>query len=148
MPTCYYCAVPRIRIAFLALLLAGGCGYVNSGKWDDDPQNWKRAWGYTKPDDVTMPHSWYWRSAHWSREEAYFFQFQWHQELFKQLVANSKMNRFESSREAKPNYCFQKPSWFASKDTSAYEIWADPFGDAWLFRDAETKELFFYACQL
>ena len=147
-PTCYYRPVPRISIALLALLFAAGCGYVYSGNWEDDPKNWKRAWGYSKPHDVVMPHSWYWRSPHWSREEAYFFQFRWHEELFNQFVANNNMSRSESSREASPDYCFQKPSWFVPKDASAYDIWRSPSVDAWLFRDAKTKELFFYACQL
>ncbi len=134
-----------LSIAFLALLLPTGCGYFSSGKWEDDPQNWKRAWGYSKPDDVVMPHSWYWRSPHWTREEAYFFQFQWHEELFNQFVANNNMSRVES-REAKPEYCFEKPNWFVPKDTSAYEIWRNGTSvESWLFRDASTKELFMRA---
>ena len=67
---------------------------------------------------------------------------------FPQFVAKNNMGRFESSREASPGYCFQKPSWFVPKDTSAYDLWRSPSVDAWLFRDANTKELFFYACQL
>jgi len=137
-----------ISIAFITLLLPTACGYFSSGKWEDDPQNWKRAWAYSKPDDVIMPHSWYWRSPHWTREEAYFFQFRWHEELFNQFVANDNMSPVES-REAKPEYCFEKPRWFVPKETSAYEIWRNgASGQSWLFRDANTNELFLYACQL
>jgi hypothetical protein len=58
------------------------------------------------------------------------------------------MSRVES-REAKPEYCFEKPRWFVPKETSAYEIWRNgASGQSWLFRDANTKELFLYACQL
>src|SRR5213592_420869 len=122
-----------ISIGFLVFLLPAGCGYFSSGKWEDDPHNWKRAWGYSKPDDVVMPHSWYWRSPHWTREEAYFFQFLWHEELFNQLVANNNLSRVISVREAKPEYCFKKPNWFVPKDASAYEIWHDGASDKiWL----------------
>ena len=68
------------------LLLTAACGYFSSGTWEDDPKNWKRAWGSSKPDEVVMPHSWYWRSPHWSREEAYGFQFRWHNELFERRL--------------------------------------------------------------
>jgi hypothetical protein len=54
-------------------LLASACGYFSSGIWEDDPKNWKRAWGYSKPEEVVMPHSWYWRSPHWTREEPISF---------------------------------------------------------------------------
>jgi hypothetical protein len=137
-----------ISIVFLAMFLATGCGYLFSGTWEDDPKNWKRAWGYSKPDEVVMPHSWYWRSAHWSREEAYFFEFRWHEELFDQFVTANDIRRLESTREASPGYCFEKPSWFVPKDISAYEIWRSSSANAWLFRDANTKEVFIYACQI
>jgi len=74
-------------------LLQVRCGYFGSGRWEDDPGHWRRAWGYSKPPDVVIIHSWYWRSAHWTREEAYFFQFKWHEELFEQLVNRNVMRR-------------------------------------------------------
>jgi len=138
-----------ISFALLGFLLLTGCGYASSGKWEDDPQNWKREWGYSKPNGVVMTHSWYWRSPHWSREEAFFFQFQWHEELFDQLVKNNKLTRVELSSERKPDYCFEKPGWFVPKEPSAYEIWKTRTeDDVILFRDVITKELFLYGCQV
>jgi len=94
-----------------------------------------------------MPHSWYWRSPHWTREEAYFFQFQWHEELFKQLLAKNGMRPFEGSES--PGYCFGKPGWFAPPSAAGYKSWrCDSSTDCWLFREAKTKELFLYVCQL
>ena len=57
-----------------------------------------------------MPHSWYWRSAHWSREEAYFFQVRWHEDLFKKVTAENGMQPAGPSEN--PDYCFDKPGWF------------------------------------
>jgi hypothetical protein len=85
---------------------------------------------------------------HTGREKRHTSFSQWHEELFNQFVANNNMSRVES-REAKPEYCFEKPNWFVPKDTSAYEIWRNGTSvESWLFRDASTKELFLYACQL
>lgn len=151
--------VAMILMSALASFQAA-CGYFAAGEWEDDPGNWGRAWGYAKPDDVTMVHSWYWRSPHWTREEAYFFQFRWHQELFDELVARNGMvrSKFGSGDPIKDaSYCRDKPSWFAPKSGSSYDLWHCPSTTgtpAWvppsclLFRDNETNELFVYACQL
>ena len=139
-----------IGLAFLTTVFIAGCGYVSSGKWEDDPENWKRAWGNSKPAEVAMPHSWYWRSPHWTREEAYFFEFEWNEQLFNQLVAsNALVMRDNLSGKVTTHYCFGTPPWFLPKSESAYEIWHSPASDEiWLFRDAENKELFLYACQV
>ena len=85
------------------------------------------------------------RSPHWTREEAFFFQFQWHEELFDQFVKT----RGELSSGSKPDYCFEKPGWFVPKELSAYEIWkTHTEEDVVLFRDVATKELFLYGCQV
>jgi uncharacterized membrane protein YjjB (DUF3815 family) len=60
-------------VPILAVLVAG-CGYVMAGTWVDGPGNWSRAFASTKPPDVSVVHSKYWRSPHWSFEFAYFFE--------------------------------------------------------------------------
>jgi hypothetical protein len=142
------------RVAALSLLCAlslhqAACGYFGSGKWEDDPKNWKRAWGYSKPSEVVMIHSWYWRSPHWTKEEAYFFQFKWHKELFQQLIDRNEMLlwREDSGKKiAATTFCFRKPVWFIPKPESAYDVWESP--NSLLFKDRSTNEIFFYACQL
>lgn len=133
-----------------SILLATACGYINSGTWEDDPKNWERAWGSSKPSGVSMPHSWYWRSPHWTREEAYFFQFRWDEELFNQLIANNGMHPLGLTEgKPQPQYCFDKPAWFAPESAAGYESWqCDSSTDCRLFRDVQTKELFLYSCQL
>jgi hypothetical protein len=128
-------------------LLALGCGYFKAGEWEDDPENWARAWGSSKPAEVVMPHSWYWRSAHWTREEAYFFQVRWNESLFKQLIEKNEMHPAEALEQ--PGYCVDKPGWFAPASAAGYERWrCDPAADCWLLREKATKELFLYVCQL
>ncbi len=83
-----FAALAGLILALMPLL---GCGYFRSGTWVEDPENFARAWGYAKPDAVHMLHSWYWRSAHFTREESYFFQFQWNEELFRRFVAANRM---------------------------------------------------------
>lgn len=142
------------RVAALSLLCAlslhqAACSYFGSGKWEDDPKNWERAWGYSKPSEVVMIHSWYWRSPHWTKEEAYFFQFKGHKELFQQLIDRNEMRlwREDSGKKVtEPTFCFQKPVWFIPKPESAYDVWESPNG--LLFKDRSTNEIFFYACQL
>ena len=95
-----------------------------------------------------MPHSWYWRSPHWTREEAYFFQFRWHEDLFRRLIANNNLQPTDKP-SPNPDYCFDKPAWFTPPSAAGYESWrCDSSADCWLFREAETKEVFFYMCQL
>ncbi|MFL6197423.1 MAG: hypothetical protein ACJ75H_24770 [Thermoanaerobaculia bacterium] len=128
-------------------LLGSACGYFSSGTWEDDPQNWKRAWGTAKPEEVVMPHSWFWRSAHWSREDAYFFQVRWNEDLFKQLIEGNGMRPAGASE--KPGYCVDKPGWFTPPSAAGYESWrCGPSADCRLFRERGTKELFLYMCQL
>ena len=96
---CYRPAIRETRrILFVLLVLvtsAVGCGYFRSGTWVDDPKNFARAWGYSKPDEIEMVRSWVWRSAHFTREESYFFQFRWHEELFEQFISANRMQAIE-----------------------------------------------------
>jgi hypothetical protein len=136
----------------VACAAAASCGYLQSGAWVDDQKNFARAWGYSKPDEINMVHSWYWRSAHFTREESYFFQFKWHDELFKQLVAANQMQPVERESAAagpEPKFCFAKPGWFAPQERETYEAWrCTENSDCWLFLDRRTKDIFIYACQM
>jgi hypothetical protein len=136
----------------VAFIPAVACGYLRSGTWVDDPKNFARAWGYSKPEEIDMVHSWYWRSPHFTREEAYFFQFRWHEELFRQSIAANQMQAVEPSSmgpASEPQFCFAKPAWFVPQAREAYDTWRCPGNvDCWLFRDRQTKALFIYACQM
>jgi hypothetical protein len=130
-------------------MLGAGCGYFSNGTWEDDPKNFKRAWGVPKPADVQMVHSWYWRSPHWTREEAYFFEFRKHDAFFQGFVSANSLERvFPTPTDLLQRFTFAPPAWFLPKPLDAYETWSAKRCDAWLLRDKATGEIFIYACQL
>ncbi len=56
----------RRLIAILAAIFLTGCH--ESGTWKDDKRNWQRIFRVAKPDDITVVHSWFWRSPHFTYE--------------------------------------------------------------------------------
>jgi hypothetical protein len=139
----------RATVALLASLLVAGCH--RSGTWDEDPKNVERAWGIRLPAEVKLRHSWYWRSAHFTREEAYYFQFGWHQQFFESMIAENQMRRSAASRlqELRDYSCFERPAWFIPGNFSEYEAWVGPAPtNGVLFRHKTTNELFLAACQM
>ena len=139
----------RARVIVLcSLVLAVGCGYVSSGRWDDEPENWKRAFGWTQPSHVVVVHSHYWRSPHWSYEAGYLFEIQPNDAFHTQLVREKGLRPVQSSEvleNARP--CFGEcPAWFVPKALESYEIWADTENRGSNFRmfiDKESRAVFF-----
>ena len=137
----------------LFMLLATAYGFFRAGTWEDDPGNWERAFETAKPADVLIPHSWYWRRFSldpWNKKEVYFLQFRWNERLFEQLTSRHAMNLVEQL-EARPplgqTYCVDKPGWFPPESAAGYETWiGNVYWGVWLFREKETKELFFHLC--
>ena len=141
----------KIRIASvicLGLLLSlNGCGYFTSGTWENDPDNWGRAFQSKKPDDVVVLHSKYWRSPHWTYEFQYFFEIEHNDKLRERLFTQNKLIELEGkdAAEAKDKFSSEFPKWFAPKPASKYEIWVyadDPTGNFEIFIDKETGNLF------
>ena len=130
-------------------LCNGGCGYFQSGTWEDDPGNFKRAWGIPPPSGIVVVHSWYCRSPHFTREESYFFQFRKNDEFLNGFVSTNNMMPdvpMTGAVIASLDYGFHKPGWFAPGKSSTYESWKGP-AESWLFRDTGTGEFFLYVCQ-
>jgi len=94
----------RTKVLLLAIILTGvmvgTVGYLafihsplgiiargnpNAGTWEDDPQNWNRAFGQDPPDDVSVVRSYYWESDHFTHEYIYFFEVkassQWQEQM-------------------------------------------------------------------
>ncbi|MEQ1851047.1 MAG: hypothetical protein ABMA01_05575 [Chthoniobacteraceae bacterium] len=115
-----------IRVLILAglLPLVSGCG--RSGTWTDDKNNWTRAFQQEQPKDITVVHSWYCRTAHFTHESQYFFQLAPNDTLRKSVSDPARV--FDvlpddtNAQEALQLALYQKPSWFASKAATAYQI--------------------------
>ena len=114
-----------VRVLVLAVVVASGCGYFVSGTWEDDPKNWTRAFQSTKPPDVLVVHSKYWRSPHWSYEFQYFFEIAPNADLKRQLFSANKLRRVTGADAAKArkNVSGNAPAWFAPKAIDHYEVW-------------------------
>lgn len=116
----------RTYVLFIiAAVMAAGCGYLRSGIWDDVPQNWDRAFQSTKPDDVVVVHSRYWRAPHWTFEAGYMFEIQPNAALRVQLFGQNRLRKLQDAEiEDATRPCFGEcPSWFAPKPLTEYEIW-------------------------
>lgn len=139
----------QATIALLALLLLTACH--RSGTWVEDPENVERAWGSRFPPEVKLRHSWYWRSGHFTREEAYYFQFGWNQELFDGFITENQMRKTTASRleELHDYYCFDQPAWFVPGRLAEYDVWLGPSRTSGLLlRHKTSNELFLAACQM
>jgi len=114
-----------ITLSLLLVLGNAGCGYVKAGTWEDDPENWNRALRSTKPPEVEVMHSRYWRSPHWSYEFEYFFEIGPNAKLKEQLFGKNKLQQVTGDEAAniKRNVFRDPPKWFAPNDVTEYEVW-------------------------
>lgn len=103
---------------FLLLLIAAGCG----GTWVDDPANFKRVFGFNKPDDVTVLHSYYWKSRHWSTEYRYFIAVQPSPKFVSGLTSGELMIPTKPEPSLLES-CGSRPLWFLPKPPESYDAW-------------------------
>ena len=113
------------KLSLLLIVLTAGCGYVSSGKWENDERNWSRTFHSAKPEDVVVVHSLYWRAPHWTFEAGYLFEIEPNDALRKQLFAANRMRQLQRSEMGENERpCFEKcPNWFAPKLIETYEVW-------------------------
>ena len=132
---------------FLVATLPAGCGYLQSGTWDDDPDNWSRAFGSTRPDDVVVVRSHYWRAPHWSYEGGDLFELQPNDQLRRQLFGQNRLRTIQNpERDPDARPCVAEcPDWFAPKPLTAYDVWTyedDPTGNFRVFIDKTNGHIF------
>jgi hypothetical protein len=131
-------------VLLLALCLAG-CH--EAGTWQDDAKNFQRIFRVSQPKDVTVVHSRFWRSPHWSYEFEYFVQIQRNENFKKRLFEHNKLKEPETEDERKRiTDCFQeKPAWFIPKPLDQYEVWIysdEPGSHFRVFIDRDTGDIF------
>ena len=123
----------------LACFLAS-CG----GTWVDDAGNFKRVFGFSKPPDVRVVHSYYWKSAHWNTEYRYFIALQGSSSKFSGGLISSALVTAVAPDETVLGRCgTERPHWFLPKPLSAYEAWIPKTtGEYRIFRDKADGALF------
>jgi hypothetical protein len=84
-----------------------------SGEWDDDPANWRRAFGADPPPGWQVIRSRFWRSPHWSREEAYHFHVR---------IPVSERGPLPRYQETERQECPDPPDWLPKPDPARFEI--------------------------
>lgn len=137
----------------LFVIFLSSCG----GTWEDDPENWERAYGVKPPSYVKINHSWFWKSAHWTYECQLFFAIdscsQVEQTFLRENNSDSLVLKTDttsiSSRLTKiTDGC--KPVWFAPKSLDSYKIWTseNEWDNFVLLKDTLTGELFWTDMQL
>ena len=141
----------RVILLILAAVLLVGCH--ESGAWKDDAQNWKRIFRVTKPDDITVTHSLFWRSPHFAYEYEYYIQVQKDADLQKRLLTMNSMTEIVGDMELQRATAWsqQRLNWFAPKPIAQYHMWIYsnlPNSDFRLLIDRETGNLFLSDRQL
>jgi hypothetical protein len=140
-----------VRATYALLVLLVLCACHRSGTWVDDPKNFERAWGSKPPAGLRIVHSWYWRSAHFTREERYYFHFAAHPGLAESFAAENGLRRTDASAINVYTFDNDRPAWFAPRPPEFYEIWLrseGSFTSSAILRDKATGETILFASQL
>jgi len=143
--------IPRGYLLILGAVLLVGCH--ESGTWKDDGGNWRRIFRVPKPADITVTHSWFWRSPHFNYEFKYYLQVQKHDDLQKRLLTMNPMKQPTEDGELQMAAAWpqNRPTWFVPKPITNYQVWVYSNGPRSNFRlliDQEMGYLFLSDRQL
>lgn len=128
----------RLLISSLALIILAGCG----GTWVDDDRTFKRVFDFGKPQDVTVVHSYYWKSGHWSTEYRYFIELRAPPRFVEGLTDAQHMTP-RTPDDSMVASCGDKPSWFLPASLANYQAWIPNQDNRYrVFRDRVDDTLF------
>jgi len=126
-------------------------GNPNAGEWEDAPENWYRAFGQAPPTGVSVVHSYYRETDHFTHEYIYYFEVdaspEWQQAFLNKrnlgLVPESNAwgARTGNGGEGIPN-------WFAPDPVEQYDVWDLPkyHGSVWI--DKSNGHMYFYGASM
>jgi hypothetical protein len=120
----------------LSTVLLVGCGPLVSGTWSDDPKNWRRAFEESRPaDGISIVHSWYMRTPHFTAEYAWFFELQLADKIKNQILTNSDVTKLPafSQEDLRMRTYSNRPKWFAPEPLSAYDVYESKTQPGFLF---------------
>jgi len=110
----------------LLVLLLSGCGPFMAGTWEDDPKNWKRAFGEAPPADLIVHHSYYCRSPQpILLEFTYFFEVEDSKPAREYLGFHSVLKP-TSRKIAEVDFISlpdDRAPWFPAGASGDYEVW-------------------------
>ncbi len=120
-------------------LMLGGC----SGTWVDDHDNFKRIFGFDKPFDVEVRHSYYWKSIHWSTEYRYYIALRGSIRFANGLTDPQVMTPAVPDAGALTVCGSNPPRWFLPKPLNHYALWTPKrAGKYRVFRDEDDGTIF------
>jgi hypothetical protein len=121
---------------------------MKAGLWDDDPRNWKRAFGEAPPSGWQIIRSRCWRNAHWTYEGGYYFHVKLASESDRRFMQPDYI-RLKPEESYVSGACAPRPRWFAPGDPASYEIWGgiSGTGNYRVFIDKNRRDVFFTDCQ-
>jgi hypothetical protein len=138
----------KVMMLLISCIVISSCS-GRSGSWDDDPLNWGRAFGgQQKPSDITVAHSHYWRSPHFTYEAEYFFEFTAPKEFIDRWISEQNLVLTPFTEPNTPDY-YNKPAWFTPKSSADYDMWQaddNTSGSFRIFRDRATGTFFVTDC--
>ena len=112
-----------ITILILTLCFVSvGCGYVSSGTWNDDDRAWNWAFGESIPDGVTVNHSKYWSSAHFTSEYIWHFDLTLNAEAVKNIESDDDFKRLTLEMD-KNRLGSDDPAWFLPNGSSGFDVY-------------------------
>jgi len=90
------------------------------GTWVDDGGNFKRVFGFSKPPEVKVLHSYYWKSPHWSVEYRYFISLQASPKFVDGLTSSELMTVVVPDSAVLDICGDERPKWFLPKPLANY----------------------------
>lgn len=139
-------------LPILVVLLLVGCGPFVSGTWSDDPKNWKRAFGESRPGEgISVLRSWYMRTPHFTAEFAWFFELELSESAKKEVVSSPELSKLAgASPEALRSRIYHdRPSWFSPEPFAAFDVYESKVDrDFLIFIEKSGRRSFWTRCQL
>ena len=125
----------------LAMLLMAGCGST----WVDDAANFKRIYGFDKPNGVQVMPSYYWKAPKWRGTNYRYYIAQRGPVGFATDTAmgSAMMKREPSNSSARLGCGAAPPDWFVPKAPEQYDMWVSIFSPGIrVFKDKDDNTIF------
>lgn len=117
---------PKQTLALLlciAVMCSTGCGYASSGTWDDDDRIW--VWAFDElqpPDGITVNHSRYWSSAHFTSEYIWHFDLTLDKAAIDRIKNDTDFQLIDADSVSLHTH-HDGPGWFLPNGPSGFDVY-------------------------